>query len=75
MAAVALAGRADGKATTVGDLIYGVKTSTLTYRPFTVRRTIGGDLTRAFQALSFAGALRYGPVHVPFDIVEGTSGP
>lgn len=41
------------------------------YRPFTIRRTIGGDVTRAVTG--WHGALRYGPIHVPFDIVVGTA--
>jgi phage tail-like protein len=42
-----------------------------TYRPFTIRRTIGGDVVRA--TTGWHGALRYGPVPVSFDIVNGTS--
>ena len=42
-----------------------------TWRPFTLRRTTGGDVLRA--TTPWYGALRYGPVAVPFDAVEGTT--
>jgi phage tail-like protein len=41
------------------------------FRPFTIRRTIGGDVVRS--TAGWHGALRYGPVQVPFDIVDGTT--
>lgn len=41
------------------------------YRPFEVRRSEGGDVVRA--TTGWRGALRYGPVDIPFDVVVGTT--
>lgn len=42
-----------------------------TWRPFTIRRNIGGDVLQAVDG--WRGALRFGPKSVPFDIVVGTT--
>lgn len=41
------------------------------WRPFVLRRTIGGDVTRAIT--EWQGALRFGPKDFPFDAVVGTT--
>ena len=42
-----------------------------TWRPFTIRRTVGGDVVRA--TTGWQGALRYGPEDVPFDVASVTT--
>jgi len=42
-----------------------------TWRPFTIRRTVGGDVVRAVTG--WQGALRYGPEDVAFDVAKITS--